>query len=78
MRVATTDMRVLRDHPLGTWRRNRVRLGGGRRRQGGRVRDWTTQRAMPLRTAGAVDFAYRTDIPLTMDRNMSEVMAFET
>ena len=33
---------------------------------------------MPLRMARAVVFAYRTDIPLTMDTNVSKVMAFET
>ena len=31
-----------------------------------------------LRMAGAVDFAYWTDIPLTMDVNMSEVMTLKT
>ena len=31
-----------------------------------------------LRMTRAVDFAYWTDIPLTMDANMSQVVAFET
>ena len=31
-----------------------------------------------MRMATVVDFAYQTDIPLTMDVNMSEVMTFET
>ena len=30
-----------------------------------------TQGAMSLRVTGAVDLAYRTDVPLTMDANMS-------
>ena len=38
----------------------------------------TAQGATSLRVAGTVDFAYRTDIPLTVDTNMSKVVIFET
>ena len=36
------------------------------------------QRAASLRMARTVDFANRTDIPLTMDADMSEVVTLET
>ena len=36
------------------------------------------QGAVSLRMAGAVDFAYWTDIPLTVDAEVSEVVTFET
>ena len=35
------------------------------------------QRATSLRVARAVDFAYRADIPLAMNTDVSEVVAFE-
>ena len=35
------------------------------------------KRAMLLRVAGAVDFADRADIPLTVDANVAKVVAFE-
>ena len=38
----------------------------------------TAQRAASLRMAGTVDFANRTDIPSTMDVDMSEVVTLET
>ena len=52
-------------------------IGRGWDEDGGGARDWTTQGAMSLRVARTVDLAYWTDIPLTMDANMSEVMTFE-
>ena len=35
------------------------------------------QRASSLRVAGVINFAYRIDIPLTVDADVSEVVAFE-
>ena len=35
------------------------------------------QRTMPLRVAGAIDLAYRANVPLTVDVNVSEVVTFE-
>ena len=37
----------------------------------------TAQRTTLLRMAGAVDFAYWTDIPLTMDASVSEVVTLK-
>ena len=41
------------------------------------MRDGAAQGTASLRMAGTVDFAYWTNIPLTMDANMSQVVAFE-
>ena len=75
--VTATDTRVFWDHSSGTWRRDRTRLGGGGRRGRRGTRTRMTQRATSLRVAGTVDLTYGTDIPLTVDADMSKVVTFE-
>ena len=75
--VATADTRVLRDHSSRMRRRDRTRLGGGRRGGGGRARTRAAQGAAPLRMAGAIDLANRTNVPLAMDADMSEMVTFK-
>ena len=75
--VATADTRVLGDHSLRMGRRDRTRLGGGGRGGGGRARTRVAQGAAPLRMAGAIDLANRTNVPLAMDVDMSKMVTFE-
>ena len=78
MRVTSLNDGVLGDHPVGTRRRDRTRLGGSQGRRRGRVRTGVTQGAVRLGMARTVDLTNWTNIPLTVDADVSKMMTFET
>lgn len=73
MRVVMVNRRVLWDHSTGMWWGNRARL---RRRQGG-TGGTMVERAAVLGVTGLIDLADWTDVSLTVDIYMSEMMTFK-